>query len=421
MILSRRNLLRTALAAPIGASLGSFQAKAATAQGQVKITAIKAIALKEKRGSSRGLVKIETDAGLVGYGPSEGGPETRLAIAMIEGGPDGLIGKDPLSIHVHFNSMFYLHTQRPRDARAYSGVDMALWDLAGKILNQPVSKLLGGNFRSEIDTYSHLLPLGRNLTLQEAQNDYLSKEAWQARAQMLKSYKGGFRAFKIDIHPSLGARNGEFTPDLGPREVDKVRRVYELAREGLGPDYDIDVHCHGELDLPSAIKVARAVEPIKPLFFEDPLFPDFSDSWQALRRSTSVPIITGESLSMIEAFLPFIQNQTVDVLQPDLGRTGGITGAKIIADVAAAYRIPIALHNVSGYALNQACQQFAASVFNCPRIECRPWFDEAPEAAGNIPVVKDGRMQVASLPGLGILLDEKYLKANLADGEPWWG
>jgi galactonate dehydratase len=238
---------------------------------------------------------------------------------------------------------------------------------------------------------------------------------------MLKSYKGGFRAFKIDIHPSLGARNGEFTPDLGPREVAKVQKVYELAREALGPDYDIDVHCHGELDLPSAIKIGRAVEGIKPLFFEDPLSPEFSESWAALRRSTSVPIITGESLSMIEEFLPFIQNQSVDILQPDLGRTGGITGAKIVADVAAAYRMPIGLHNVSGYALNLATQQFAASVFNCPRIECRPWFDEAPEAAGNIPVVKDGKMQVASLPGLGILLNDDYLKANLADGEPWWG
>jgi galactonate dehydratase len=317
--------------------------------------------------------------------------------------------------------MFYAHGQRPKNVRAYSGVDIALWDLAGKILNQPVSKLLGGNFREEIDTYSHLLPPSRSLTPLEAQNDYLDKDAWQKRAQMLKSYKGGFKAFKIDIHPSLGTSNGEFTPDLTPPQVDKVRRVYELAREALGFDYDIDVHCHNELDLPSAIKVARAVEGIKPLFFEDPLFPEFSESWAALRRSTSVPIITGESLALIEGTLPFMENQSVDILQPDLGAAGGITGTKIIADVAASYRMPIALHNVSGYALNLATQQFAASVFNCPRIECRPWFDEAPEAAGNIPVVKDGRMLVASLPGLGILLNEDYLKGNLADGEPWWG
>jgi galactonate dehydratase len=425
MVLSRRNFLRTALAMPAGVSLASYEALAAPERGQVKITAIKTLRLNGKRGTSQGLIKIETDSGLVGYGPSYGGPETRAAIEALDtgrgGDEDGLIGKDPLAIRVHFHNMFYARAQRPRNVFAYSGIDMALWDLAGKILNQPVSRLLGGNFRDEIDTYTHLLPPNSKLTPLEAQNDYLDKNAWQTRAQMLKSYKGGFKAFKIDIHPSLGCRNGEFTPDLGPREVAKVQKVYELAREALGPDNDIDVHCHNELDLPSAIKVGRAVEGIKPLFFEDPLFPEFSDSWLALRRGTAVPIITGESLALIEGTMPFIQNQSVDCLQIDLVHGGGITGTKIIADVAASYRMPISLHNVAGYALNLASQQFAASVFNCPRIECRPWFDEAPDAAGNIPVVKDGKMQVHSMPGLGILLNDDYLKANRAEGEPWWG
>jgi galactonate dehydratase len=181
------------------------------------------------------------------------------------------------------------------------------------------------------------------------------------------------------------------------------------------------VHCHNELDVSSAIKIAEAVEPIRPLFLEDPIAPQFTESWMALRRSTRVPILTGESLALIDETMPFIQNQTVDCLQPDVVHAGRITGTKIIADLAAAYRMPIAVHNVSGYALNLASQQFAASVFNCPRVECRPWYDEAPEAAGNIPVVKNGKMQVSNLPGLGILLHEDFLKANLADGEPWWG
>jgi galactonate dehydratase len=428
MILTRRDFLTTALAMPIGASLAHYEAMAAPAQGEVKITAIKTIKLNQKsRGNSRALIKIETDAGLFGYGPSEGGPESRAAIAELEGRPGsqgtGLVGKDPLEIRVHFHNMFYSHAQamRQHQVNVCSGIDMALWDLAGKILNKPVSRLLGGNFRSEIDAYSHLMPPPGNLTPEEAQNDYLNKDAWRARAEVLKGYKGGFRAFKIDIHPSLGARNGEFFPSISPQTAAKVQRVYSLAREALGPDYDIIVHCHNELDVTSAIKVAQAVEEIKPLWFEDPLFPDFSESWMAVRRSSRVPILTGESLALIEGFMPFIQNQAVDYLQPDLVHAGGITGTKIVADLAAAYRVPIALHNVSGYALNLASQQFAASVFNCPRIECRSWFDEAPEAAGNIPVVKNGRMQVASLPGLGILLDDGYLKANLADGEPWWG
>jgi galactonate dehydratase len=423
MVLTRRNFLTTALAMPIGASLDRYEALAAPAQGEVKITAIKTIRLNNKsRGNSRALIKIETDAGLAGYGPSEGGAEARAAIASLEGSPgrsQGLIGGDPLSIRVHFHNMFYAHAQRLPNVNVYSGIDMALWDLAGKILNQPVSKLLGGPFRTEIDTYSHLLPPPG--TPEQAQEDYLSKENWRKRAELLKGYKGGFRAFKIDIHPSLGARNGEFFPTITPRTAAKVQKVYSLAREALGPDYDIIVHGHNELDVSSAIKFAQAVEEIKPIFFEDPLSPEFSESWMAVRRSTRIPILTGESLALIEGFRPFIQNQAVDCLQPDLVHAGGITGAKIVADFAASYRMPISLHNVSGYALNMASQQFAASVFNCPRIECRPWYDEAPEAAGNIPVVKNGFMQVSSQPGLGILLDQGYLKANLADGEPWWG
>jgi galactonate dehydratase len=423
MILTRRNFLTTALAMPVGASLAHYEALAASAQGEVKITAIKAIRLNNKsRGNSRALIKIETDAGLVGYGPTEGGPEARAAIAALEGAPgrtQGLIGGDPLSIRVHFHNMFYSHAQRLPNVNVYSGIDMALWDLAGKILNKPVHKLLGGPFRTEIDTYSHLLPPAG--TPEQAQADYLDKDAWRERAELLKGYKGGFRAFKIDIHPSLGARNGEFFPTITPRTAAKIQRVYALAREALGPDYDIIVHGHNELDVSSAIKFAQVVEEIKPIFFEDPLSPEFSESWMAVRRSTRIPILTGESLALIEGFRPFIQNQAVDCLQPDLIHAGGITGAKIVADFAASYRMPISLHNVSGYALNMASQQFAASVFNCPRIECRPWYDEAPEAAGNVPVVKNGFIQLSMLPGLGILLNQDYLKANLADGEPWWG
>ncbi len=230
----------------------------------------------------------------------------------------------------------------------------------------------------------------------------------------MKSYKGGFKAFKIDIHPSLGARNGEFTPNLGPREADKVRRVYEFAREALGWDYDIDVHCHNELDLPSAIKVAQGGGGDQAaLLRRSPVSGVLGILGRPSGRSTSVPLLTGESLALIEGTLPFMQNQSVDITcKWTWVHAGGITGTKIIADVAASYRMPIGLHNVSGYALNLASQQFAASVFNCPRIECRPWFDEAPEAAGNIPVVKDGRMQVASLPGLGIMLNDDYLKAQ---------
>jgi L-alanine-DL-glutamate epimerase-like enolase superfamily enzyme len=211
------------------------------------------------------------------------------------------------------------------------------------------------------------------------------------------------------------------TPSIGPLDARKIRQSYLLAREAFGPDVDIIIHCHNELDLPSAIKVAEAVEEIRPLYYEDPLSPLYSDSWMALRRTTRLPLMTGENIELAEAALPFIQNQAVDCLQPDLANSGGISGVKMIADLASLYRIPISLHNVRGLALNLASQQFAAAVFNCPMIEARRTADQAPEAASNAPVIRNGRMLVHNRPGLGFDLDHEYMKAHRDEGEPWWG
>jgi len=207
---------------------------------------------------------------------------------------------------------------------------------------------------------------------------------------------------------------------IGPQEARKVRRAYMLAREALGDEIDIIVHCHAELDVPSAIKVAKAVEPIQPLFFEDPLMPAFSESWLALRRSTRLPIMTGEKIELAGNALPFLQHQAVDCLQPDLVNSGGITGTKLIADLAALYRIPVCLHNVSGYVLHMASLQWSAAVFNCPLMECRRNADQAPEAT-NVPAIRDGRIVVPTRPGLGLELDLDYLKSTRAESELWWG
>jgi galactonate dehydratase len=163
------------------------------------------------------------------------------------------------------------------------------------------------------------------------------------------------------------------------------------------------------------------VEHIQPLFFEDPIAPAYSEAWLALRRTTRLPILTGENIELLEGAMPFLQNQAVDCLQPDLVNSGGITGVKTIAALAAVYRTPICLHNVSGLALNMASQQWSAAVFNCPRMECTRTADRTKAAASNAPVIKNGRMKVSTLPGLGLDLDQEYLKATRADGEPWWG
>jgi galactonate dehydratase len=380
-----------------------------TATSTAKITAIKA--LQPKQGTT--LIKIETDAGVSGFGPCQGsGPFVRAVIASLEGPrlPHlGLIGKDALARQVHWHNMFYAYPQRGRQVRVFSGIDIALWDLAGKLLGQPVAKLLGGVFRDEILLYSHC-----------GGGDFLSRAAWRERAQGLKDDPHGFKAYKVDIHHALGVHMQEYVTTIGPQDARKVRTAYALAREAMGDDIDIIVHCHCELDVPSAVRVAQAVEPIEPLWLEDPLAPAFSESWLALRRSTRLPIMTGENIELAEQALPFLQHQAVNMLQPDLMMSGGITGVKVIADLAALYRIPVCLHNVSGLVLNMASQQFSAAIHNCPMMECRRDASVAPEAASNAPLIRNGRMVVSTLPGLGLDLDQDYLKANRAEGEPWW-
>jgi galactonate dehydratase len=306
--------------------------------------------------------------------------------------------------------MFHAYPQRGRTVRVLSGIDIALWDLAGKLLNQPVSRLLGGNFRERLRLYSHC-----------AGGNFLDAGEWQDRAAELKSDPHGFTAFKIDIHHVLNVPMQQFTPSIGPDEARKVHRAYVLAREALGDDIGIIVHCHNELDVPSAIRVAKAVEPINPLVYEDPLAPNFSEAWMALRRQTHLPIMTGENIELAEQALPFLQNQAVDILQPDLINSGGITGVKQIADLAALYRIPVCLHNVSGLLLNLASQQFSAATFNCPMLECTRRADEIPWATPNPLEIRDGYMTVGTQPGLGADLDMEYLKANRHAGEAWWG
>ncbi|MDF1514571.1 MAG: mandelate racemase/muconate lactonizing enzyme family protein, partial [Anaerolineae bacterium] len=283
-------------------SLSTLNSQATPARDQIKITAIKA--MQTTTGTR---IKIETDAGLCGYGPCSGsGPFARAVIAGLEGPrlPHlGLIGKDPLAIGVHYQHMFYTYPQRGRVVGVLSGIDIALWDLAGKILELPVSKLLGGNFRDEIQLYSHC-----------GGGDFQSPAEWRDRAQKMRENPLGFKAYKIDIHHALGIHMQEAVTSIGPRDARKVRRAYALAREALGPDIDIIVHCHAELDVPSAIKVAQAIEEIEPLFYEDPLAPAYSEAWMALRRSTRLPLMTGENIALPEQAMPFILNQAVDTI-----------------------------------------------------------------------------------------------------------
>jgi galactonate dehydratase len=174
----------------------------------------------------------------------------------------------------------------------------------------------------------------------------------------------------------------------------------------------------------SAIGVAKAVEPMNPLFIEDALNPPFSEAWMALRRSTRLTLLTGEKLEMVRGFRPFLDNQAVDIIHPDLAFAGGITGVRKIADFAALTRNPVALHNVGSIVLTFANAHFGSSIQNFYRSESalgRANRYVESMAAGNAPEVRKSQLKVPSGPGLGLDLNMEFLRKNLVEGEEWWG
>lgn len=409
MRFTRRQLLRLAAALPAGCAFLPYRAFAAPYRNQVKITAIHAMAIKNIAGNC--LIRIDTDAGLSGYG--EAGATGPMARARIDTMKPLLVGKDPLSIEVHFHQMTSLMHTYMAHIPTISGIDIALWDLAGKITGQPVTHLLGGPFREAIPMYSHGIGV-----------DMLDKASCLDWAQRIRAMPEGFNAFKNGIDPILGVPAARYAQTLDSTQLRKVARAYANAREAVGEEIDIAVHCHNELDTPSAIAVAKAVEPMNPLFLEDPLNVPFSEAWMALKRSTRVPILTGEKLELVHGFRPFLDSQAADIVHPDLAFAGGFTGTKKIADFAALTRTPVALHNVGSLVLCHANAHFGASIQNFYRSESalgRANRYVESMAAGNPPLVRNSLLQVPAGAGLGLDLNPEVLRANLADGEPWWG
>jgi galactonate dehydratase len=291
---------------------------------------------------------------------------------------------------------------------------MALWDLAGKITGLRVVELLGGPFRDAITMYSHG-SAGLNML------DPSSCREW---AKQIRSAGEGFRAFKINVDRAAGVPSGRYTmATLTTEQVRNVGRAFANVREAVGEEIDIAVHCHNEFDAPSALAVAKAVEPMNPLFLEDPLPVPFSESWMSLKRSTRIPILTGEKLEMVAGFRPFLDHQGADIIHPDLAFAGGITGTKKIADYAMLTRTPVALHNVGSLVLTFASAHFGAAIQNFFRSESalgRPTRHVENMAASNPPEVRNGMLKVPEGPGLGLALNEEYLKSQLVDGEKFW-
>ena len=244
--MNRRNFIRAAIASPMAGVFTTLDRLSAADVNKVKITDIKI-----RPSGSHTQIRIDTDAGISGMG--ESGVTFPMMKAWMDIYKPLLTGQDPLAIGFHFHRMTTLmHTYMSR-IPAMSGIDMALWDLAGRILNVPVYKLLGGPFRDAVPFFINTEP--RNMMDTAAVKDW----ADQFRANPL-----GFKACKINTHTVFGIPMGKYTTALNAQDLHKLHVSFVNVRKELGLEYDIMVHAHNEYDLATSKAMARAVAEIQP-------------------------------------------------------------------------------------------------------------------------------------------------------------
>jgi L-alanine-DL-glutamate epimerase-like enolase superfamily enzyme len=403
------------------AFLTSVPALALAAAGKVKIKDLQVMLMKGERTYT--LIKITADNGVYGIAEAYGSPGIGVKEQVLALKPS-LLGKDPLQIDTIYTGLGSgsggLSGSRTDGSahnlmRAASGIEMALWDLAGKTLGVPASTLLGGRFRDKVRVYDHAAP--RNM---------LDKASCREWASKVKADPAGFTCHKFGFPRTTPANDPAKDPSnriLTTKELMQIRQGFENCREAIGWDHDIMVHCHWEYDVRTAIQIAEAVESIKPLWLEDPLLVDFSTSWQRLTASARVPICMGENLTRREGFQQFIVQQGCDILHPDLRNSGGFLETKRIADFAAPFGIPIGTHNTGSQVHTYANINWAASVRDYIATETitgkGDWMDKVLLLDG--PYIEGGYIRATEKPGLGIDLNPDVVRAHLAPGESWWG
>jgi galactonate dehydratase len=331
------------------------------------------------------LVKITTDTGLEGWGETTLEGKLDSAWAAVEELSGYLTGKDPLRIEHHWQHIYRGAFYRGGNVlmTALSGIEQALWDIAGKHYGVPVFMLLGGNTRDRIKVYAWW-------------SIYDDHEAARQRLEML--LQRGYKAFK-------GDPGGKFHAHESPKYIDEFVANAYLMRDWVGPDVELGFDFHGKMTPALAIEICREIEGMHPMFVEEPVPQENVDALALVARATRIPIATGERLLTRWGFREVIEKQAAAYLQPDLSHAGGILETRKIAAMAEVYYMHLMPHCAIGPVAFSACLHLDA---------CIPNFLIQEQGDGCLGDgllkqewrVKNGYIELPTQPGLGIEIDE---------------
>ena len=364
------------------------------------------------------IIRIDTNQGIYGLGEVRDGASKTYALML----KSRLLGENPCSVDKVFRKIKQFGGES-RQAGGVCGVEMALWDLAGKAYNAPVYQMLGGKFRDKIRCYA-------DTTESDDPNIY--------GARLKKRKEQGFTWLKMDLGIDLmkdvpgtitapmgvsigGGANVEhmFTGiELTPKGVETMANFVGVVRENVGFDVPLSCDHFGHIGVNSCIRLARALEKYNVAWLEDMIPWYYTDLLKEIKQAINVPLCTGEDIYLKEGFVKLAENHAVDILHPDLASSGGILETKKIGDAIQAYGIPMAMHFAGSPVSCMANVHCAAATENFLVLENHsvdvPWWNDLVEGIEK-PIVNHGFVTVPDKPGLGITLNDEVMKQHLLE------
>src|SRR5258705_7725202 len=350
-------------------------------------------------------LKIETDAGVTGWGERvvEGRAET--VAACVAELADYLIGKDPSAIEDHWTVLYRggFYRGGAIHMSALAGIDQALWDIKGKLLNQPVHVLLGGPVRQKMRVYSWI---GGD------RPDALIQGAKEAQAR-------GFSAIKMLATEELSYLDSH-------AKLDQAVAWIGAFSDAMGRNFGIAVDFHGRLHKPMAKQLAKEIDPFHLMFIEEPVLSEHAEALREIANHTATPIALGERLFSRWDFKKILSDGLVDIIQPDPSHAGGITETRKIAAMAEAYDVGLALHCPLGPIALAACLQLDAVCYNAFIQEqslgihyntTNDLLDYVKDRS--VFEYRDGYVAIPQGSGLGIEVDEEVVERMARTGHRW--
>jgi galactonate dehydratase len=359
-------------------------------------------------------VEVRTDEDLSGWGEITTTTKiaNRAVAGMLRQLNELLVGEDPTKIeslwHKTFRAFTYMGS-RGAASHVVSGVDIALWDILGKSRGLPIYEMLGGPVRNDVLIYTH-----------PDQSKFTSREGVVEEIRSILD--SGHDAIKFDPFPHYeglaGHRHGYLDGELSKKGEREAAELTALIRETAGPEVEILIDAHGRFDVPTAIRLCRALEDAGQIeWFEEPVPVESYNALRQVRERVSAAISVGERLHTRWEFVPIFENGLADYVMPDVTWAGGITELKKIAILAEAYYVPITPHDASGPINVVAGAHVMMTVPNFYRIETSRY-----DLSGYNKLIEEpldnrgGRIRLNGKPGLGVAMNLDYLRRNALDG-----